>query len=62
MVPVYNKWLNDPYIQKMTCTDETTIEEEYENQKSYINDPKKYIFIVVDLDCDQLPENRFESI
>ena len=31
MVPTYHKWLRDPYIMEMTCTDETTLEEEYEN-------------------------------
>ena len=31
MVPIYNKWLQDPYIMEMTCTEETTLESEYEN-------------------------------
>ena len=35
MVPIYHKWLQDPYIMEMTCTEETTLDSEYENQASY---------------------------
>ena len=49
MVPKYNEWLQDPYIQEMTCTEETTLESEYENQESYLKDPSKVIFIIIDL-------------
>ena len=50
MVPIYHKWLSDPDIMEMTCTDETTLEEEYQNQKSYKDaGSEKLIFLVVDL-------------
>ena len=49
MVPSYHEWLIDPAIMKMTSTDETTIEEEYANQQSYVRNAEKYIFIVVEL-------------
>ena len=35
MVPIYHRWLQDAHIMEMTCTEETTIESEYENQASY---------------------------
>ena len=34
---------------EMTCTEESTIESDYENQQSYLKDSSKIIFIVVDL-------------
>ena len=40
----------------MTCTDETTIEEEYENQLSYLADYTKIAFIIVDLNHDHETE------
>ena len=55
MVPIYHKWLQDPYIMEMTCTDETTLESEYENQASYLSDPAKVIFLVVDLNAPEIP-------
>ncbi len=55
MVPIYHKWLQDPYIMEMTCTDETTIESEHENQASYSKVNDKLIFLVVDLNAPEVP-------
>ena len=50
MVPIYHKGLSNPDIMEMTCTDETSLEEEYQNQKSYKDaGSEKLIFLVVDL-------------
>lgn len=34
---------------EMTSTEETSLESEYENQKSYLTDPSKLIYLVADL-------------
>ena len=43
---------------EMTCTEETTIESEYENQASYFSDKSKAIFLVVDLTASELPRDH----
>ena len=58
MVPTYHRWLQDPHIMEMTCTEETTIESEYENQASYLADKSKAIFLVVDLTATGLPQDH----
>ena len=52
IIPIYHKWLQDPYIQEMTCTEASTIEEENVNWKSYLTDSNKFIFIIVDMKHD----------
>jgi len=47
-VPVYHEWMLDPYLLEMTASEPLTIEEEYENQKSWYEDPKKCTFIIFD--------------
>ena len=34
-VPLYHSWLSDPEIQRLTCTEPTTLQEEYEYQKDW---------------------------
>ncbi len=58
MAPIYHRWLQDPHIMEMTCTEETTIESEYENQASYLSDKSKAIFLVVDLTATELPKDH----
>ena len=58
MVPIYHRWLQDPHIMEMTCTEETTIESEYENQASYFSDTSKAIFLAVDLTATELPRDH----
>ena len=43
---------------EMTCTEETTLESEYENQASYLTDQTKATFLVVDLSAKELPEDH----
>lgn len=47
-VVLYNKWLNDPYIQQMTGTEPYSLSQEYEYQKEWKMDDTKYIFIILD--------------
>lgn len=48
-VPLYHSWLQDPYIMEMTSTESTTIASEYDNQKSYLTDQSKLIFLVANI-------------
>lgn len=43
----YHEWMKDPYILEMTASEPLTIEEEYEMQLSWRDDPKKCTFIVL---------------
>mmetsp|Transcript_39219 Transcript_39219/g.34745 ORF Transcript_39219/g.34745 Transcript_39219/m.34745 type:complete len:306 (-) Transcript_39219:3-920(-) len=54
-VETYNEWLNDPYIQQMTCTEPYSLEQEYEYQKEWNDDETKYIFIILDKTLSDLP-------
>ena len=45
-VRMYNNWLNDPYIQKMTQTEPISLDDEYKSQMEWKNDPNRYIFII----------------
>lgn len=49
-VETYHEWMKDPYILEMTASEPLSIEEEYEMQKSWAEDPKKLTFIVVLVD------------
>jgi len=54
-VPIYHDWMQDPWLQKMTASDQLTLDEEYENQISWYEDPKKLTFII--LDKEQISKN-----
>ena len=41
---------------EMTCTEETTLDSEYDNQASYLTENEKLIFIVVDLTLPDLKD------
>lgn len=34
-VPLYHSWLSDPEMQRLTCTEPTTLQEEYEYQRDW---------------------------
>jgi RimJ/RimL family protein N-acetyltransferase len=46
-VEKYHYWMKDPYLLEMTASEPLSIEEEYEMQTSWYEDPKKCTFIVV---------------
>lgn len=39
-VDEYHTWMQDPYILEMTASEPLSLEEEYEMQKSWQDDPK----------------------
>ncbi|CDW82055.1 n-acetyltransferase 9 [Stylonychia lemnae] len=49
MTGIYHKWMLDPFIREMTCTDELDLDEVKSIQKSYLNDSKDLVFLILDL-------------
>lgn len=45
-VPLYHSWLSDPEMQKLTCTEPTTLQEEYEYQKDWDSSSEKIIRLI----------------
>lgn len=59
----YHEWMKDPYLQEMTASEPLSIEEEYEMQLSWRDDPKKCTFIVLGRQEEgenSLPENLLD--
>ena len=47
-VETYARWLEDPWIQKMTASEPCTLEEEIAAQNYWTEDPNKLTFIILD--------------
>lgn len=47
-VPVYHSWMEDPEIRDLTASERLTLDQEYEMQQTWTNDPNKCTFIVFD--------------
>ena len=45
-IPKYNNWMQDDELLEQTGSEMLTLEEEIENQKSWLNDPHKTTFII----------------
>lgn len=46
-VPRYHQWMCDPELLEATCSDPLSLEEEYENQKSWLASDDKLTFILL---------------
>eukprot|EP00004_Rigifila_ramosa_P026065 TRINITY_DN7970_c0_g1_i4.p1 TRINITY_DN7970_c0_g1~~TRINITY_DN7970_c0_g1_i4.p1 ORF type:complete len:140 (-),score=18.50 TRINITY_DN7970_c0_g1_i4:278-697(-) len=47
-VPQYNQFMQDPQLLEATASEPLSLEEEYENQQSWLEDPNKCTFILLD--------------
>ncbi|GFP83292.1 cytochrome b561 and DOMON domain-containing protein at5g48750 [Phtheirospermum japonicum] len=47
-VPRYHAWMQDPAILQATASEPLTLDQEYEMQLSWVQDPLKQTFIVLD--------------
>jgi len=57
-VPQYHQWMLDPELRENTASELLSLEEEYENQESWNEDPTKLSFIILDR---QLSESSNEA-
>eukprot|EP00128_Syssomonas_multiformis_P009653 Colp12_sorted_trinity150504_noHs@8271 len=49
-VEKYHEWMKSPFLQEATASEPLSIEEEYDMQQSWHDDPQKLTFIVLDKD------------
>ncbi|KAF3785733.1 N-acetyltransferase 9-like protein [Nymphaea thermarum] len=47
-VPRYHQWMTDPALLEATASEPLTLDQEYDMQTSWVQDPNKYTFIVLD--------------
>eukprot|EP00455_Lapot_gusevi_P055156 TRINITY_DN8951_c0_g1_i1.p1 TRINITY_DN8951_c0_g1~~TRINITY_DN8951_c0_g1_i1.p1 ORF type:complete len:203 (+),score=50.38 TRINITY_DN8951_c0_g1_i1:81-689(+) len=55
-VPLYHQWMGDETIRAQTASERLSLEEEYENQISWHEDPQKCTFIVLDRSLPDTPD------
>ena len=57
-VPKYHSFMSDEKMLELTASEPLTLEEEYEMQKTWYNDPKKLTFIILSKDMSTDDEEK----
>jgi len=57
-VPKYHSFMSDEKMLELTASEPLTLEEEYEMQKTWYNDPKKLTFIILSKDMSTSDDER----
>lgn len=61
-VPKYNRWMRDPSLQYLTGSEPLTLQEEYDMMNSWLSDPNKCTFIVLDKQLFETNESQIEAM
>ncbi len=61
-VPRYHEWMEDDYILQMTASERLSLEEEYEMQQSWKDDPSKCTFIVLQSESAAPGKSEFQRM
>ena len=53
-VAKYHSWMKDPFLLESTASEPLSLDEEYEMQRLWRDDPRKCTFIVLAKPCDEI--------
>ncbi|KAL3694912.1 hypothetical protein R1sor_008563 [Riccia sorocarpa] len=61
-VPCYHKWMQDPKLLEDTFSESLSLEEQYELQESWNSDPHKCMFIILEKERMEVPEEELSNV
>ena len=61
-VPKYNQWMKEPALQYLTGSEPLTLQQEYDMMNSWLSDPYKCTFIILDKQLFATTDNQVEAM